>query len=131
MFSSSNTSLGYYVNAISNSTIKDFDYFESNGTIKMYVSGEGRFDFCRVSFPHVLMNVSNISVIIEDGDTPVLYHNYTLYNNGTHRWIYFAYEHSIHKIDMVPEFPLFLILPLFMIATLLAVMVYKRKHYTY
>jgi hypothetical protein len=28
---------------------------------------------------------------------------------------------------IIPEFPLFLILPLFMIATLLAVMVYKRK----
>jgi hypothetical protein len=29
---------------------------------------------------------------------------------------------------VVPEFPSFLILPLFMIATLLAVIVYKRKH---
>jgi hypothetical protein len=29
---------------------------------------------------------------------------------------------------VIPEFPSFLILPLFMIATLLAVIVYKRKH---
>ena len=46
----------------------------------------------------------------------------------------------IYNIDMmpapwedpyeIPEFPSFLILPLFMIATLLAVIVYKRKHQT-
>jgi hypothetical protein len=30
-------------------------------------------------------------------------------------------------IDVIPEFPSFLMLPLFMIGTLLAVMVYKRK----
>jgi len=37
------------------------------------------------------------------------------------------YEYQYH---VIPEFPSFLILPLFMIATLLAVMVYKRKHQT-
>jgi len=128
MFSSFNTSLGYYVNAISNSTIEDFEYFGTNSTIKMYVSGEEGFGFCRVSIPHVLMNVSDISVVIDDGLTPVLYHNYTLYDNGTHRWIYFAYEHSTHEIDIIPEFPSFLILPLFMITTLLTVIIYGRKH---
>ena len=30
---------------------------------------------------------------------------------------------------IIPEFPSFLILPLFMIATLLAVIVYRRKHH--
>jgi hypothetical protein len=34
----------------------------------------------------------------------------------------------VHWTDVVPEFPSFLILPLFMIATLIAVIVYKRKH---
>jgi len=128
MFSSFNTSLGKHVNVVSNSTIEAFEYFESNSTIKMYVSGEGGFGFCRVSIPHVLMNVSSISVIIDDGLTPVLHQNYTLYDNGTHSWIYFAYQQSIHKIDIIPEFPHTLILPLFMIATLLATIVYRRKH---
>jgi len=32
---------------------------------------------------------------------------------------------------VIPEFPLFLILPLFMTATLLAVIVYKRKRQTW
>jgi len=33
-------------------------------------------------------------------------------------------------LDSIPEFPLFLILPLFMISTLLAVIVYRRKYST-
>jgi hypothetical protein len=42
--------------------------------------------------------------------------------------------HSTHQvvvdldINIIPEFPSFVILPLFMIATLLAVIVYRRKH---
>ncbi|MDH5793899.1 MAG: right-handed parallel beta-helix repeat-containing protein [Candidatus Bathyarchaeota archaeon] len=128
MFSSFNTSLGHHVNVISNSTVEDFEYFESNSTIKIFVSGEEGYGFCRVSIPHMLMNVSNISVVIDDNQTQVLYPNYTLYDNSTHRWIYFAYEHSTHEVIIVPEFPSFLILPLFMITTLLTVIVYRRNH---
>jgi len=131
MFSSFNTSLGKYVDIISNSTIGDFEYFESNSTIKMFVSSMTQnqtHGFCRVCIPYDLMNVTGIDVVIDDGATTVLYPNYTLHDNTTHKWIYFAYEHSTHEIDIVPEFPSFLILPLFMIATLLAVIVYKRKH---
>jgi parallel beta-helix repeat protein len=131
MFSSFNTSLEKYVNIISNSTIENFEYFESNSTITMHVSNmtaNQAFGFCRVCIPYTLMDVSNISVFIDGGQTPVLYHNYTLYDNGTHRWIYFVYQQSTHEIDIVPEFPSVLILPLFMIATLLAVIVYRRKH---
>ena len=129
VFHSFNTSLGHHVNVISNSTIENFEYFESNSTIKMYVSGEDGFGFCRVSIPYedLVMNVSNIFIIIDDGLTPVLYSNYTLYDNGTHRWIYFAFQHSMHEIDIVPAFPSFLILPLFMTATLLVITTYKRK----
>jgi parallel beta-helix repeat protein len=133
MFSSFNTSSGYHVNVISNSTIESFEYFEANSTIRMYVSYESpleiiTFGFCRVCIPYELMNVTNIQVIIDDGATTVLFPNYTQHDNNTHGWIYFAYEHSTHKIDIIPEFQSFLILPLFMIATLLAVIIYKRKH---
>jgi len=127
-FHSFNTSLGYAVDVISNSTIEDFRYSESNSTIKMYVSGEAGFGFCRVSISHVLMNVSGISVIIDNGQVPVLYPNYTLYDNGTHRWIYFSYQHSALEVVIVPEFPSFLILPLFMTLTLLTVIICKRRH---
>jgi parallel beta-helix repeat protein len=126
-FSSFNTSLSYHVDVISNSTTEGFQYFECNRTIRMHVSGEPNYGFCRVCIPHELMNVTGISVVIDDGVTPVLHPNYNVYDNGTHRWIYFSYEHSTHKIDIIQEFPSFLILSLFMVITLLAVIAYKRK----
>jgi parallel beta-helix repeat protein len=119
MFHSFNTSVGKYVNVISNSTIEDFEYFESNSTIIMHVSNmtsNQTFGFIRICIPHALMNETYHVTI--DGAEPY-YVNYTLYDNGTHRWIYFNYEHSILEIIIVPEFPSFLILPLFMIISLL------------
>jgi len=102
MFSSFNTSLGYDVNVISNSTIEDFEYFESNSTIKMYVSNmttNQTFGFCRVCIPHALMDDPDVvRIIIDDGQTEVLFANLALYDNSTHRWIYFAYEHSTHEV---------------------------------
>ena len=127
LFHSFNTSLGMYVNVVSNSTIENFQYFDLNTTIKMYVSGELTFGFCRVCISHTLMDESSISVVIDDGATTVLHQNYNVYDNGTHRWIYFAYEHTTHKIDIIPEFPSLIITPLFMVAALLAVIVCKRK----
>jgi parallel beta-helix repeat protein len=130
LFHSFNTSLGH-VNVISNSTIDDFKYFEMNRTIRMYVSNmtvSQTFGFCRVCIPHTLMDVSNVSVIIDDGAVEVLHFNDRIYDSGTHRWIYFAYQHSPLEIVIVQEFPSLIILPLFMIATLLAVTLYRRKH---
>lgn len=130
MFSSFNTALGD-VNVISNSTIEDFEYFESNSTIKMHVSNmtsTQAYGFCRVCVPHALMNVSNISVLIDNGQTPVIYYNYTLYDNSTHRWIYFVYSYPVHEIDIVTELPSFLILLSFIIGTLLIVVIYRKKY---
>jgi hypothetical protein len=82
------------------------------------------------------MNVSGSPVVIDYGQTPVLHSNYTLYDNGTDRWIYFAYNHSARPSDqtgrqprimIIPEFPSILILPFLMTATLLAIILCKRK----
>ncbi len=127
MFHSFNTTLGKYVNVISNSTIDSFRYFESNSTIRMHVSNmtaDQTHGFCRVSIPYEVMSEPfNVAI---DGANPT-YWNYTLYDNGTHRWIYFEYEHTTREIVIVPEFPSFLVLPLFMTATLLAVIVSRRN----
>jgi len=74
------------------------------------------------------MNVSRISAIIDDGLTPLLYYNYILHENATHRWIYFAYQHTIHEIGIISKFPSLRVLPLFMITTLLTVIIYRRNH---
>jgi len=126
MFHSFNTSFRCCVNVISNSTIEEFTYYESNSTIKMRVFGENSPGFCRVCVPYVLMNVSDIYVIIDNGNSAVLYSNYHLYDNGTHRWIYFVYEHSSHEIVIVPEFSPISLLSAFTMITLLAGMARKK-----
>jgi len=100
LFNSFNTSLSYHVNVISNSTIDDFEFFKSpaNITIKMHVSNmtlTQTAGLCRVCIPHVLMTeIYNVTI---EGAAP--HHaNYTLYNNGTHGWIYFNYNHSILEV---------------------------------
>ena len=94
MFFSFNTSVGYDVNVISNSTIEYFAFFESNCTIKIRVSNmtaNQTYGFCRIRVPHALMNETDHITI--EGAEP--YHvNYTLYDDGYNRWIYFSYRHS-------------------------------------
>ena len=128
MFSSFNTSRGN-VYTICNSTISDFQcYFDSENqtnVIKFNVNGTIGIGFCRICIPHTILNETY--TILVDGHEPD-YVNYTLYDNDTHRWIYFTYLHSIHEVIIIPELPSLLILPLFMTATLLAAIVYRRKH---
>jgi len=51
-------------------------------------------------------------------------------SNRTYSYLYFNYRHSTQEVIIIPEFPSFLIMPLFMIATLLAVIVQNRKHWS-
>lgn len=83
---------------------------------------KGTVGFCRIDIPRVLI------------DGP--YHVFTLggnftptelpISNSSHAFLYFTFNHS-GPVIIVPEFPSFLILPLFFIATLLAVTFYKRR----
>jgi parallel beta-helix repeat protein len=127
MFSSFNTSLGD-VYTICNSTISDFQcYFNSENqtnVIRFNVNGIIGTGFCRICIPHTILNETY--TILVDGNKPD-YVNYALYDNDTHRWIHFTYLHSIHKVIIIPEFPSSLILPLFLIATLLAVIIHRKN----
>lgn len=103
------------VEVISNSTVNKLDFFSENGTIQIIVSNSSSdqsFGFCRISIPHELINPLDysISVIIDGGETPALIFNDTLRDDGQSRWIFVAYEHSSHKITILPEFPLLTIL---------------------
>jgi len=129
MFHSFNAYPAYNVNVISNFTIEDFTFFESNSTIRMYVSNmtvNQLFGFCRVCIPKGLMSPP-YTVIINEGLTEVLYFKGTVYDNGTHRWIYFAYEHSTHKVEIIPEFPTWTSMLLALIMLTIAVTTYKRR----
>jgi hypothetical protein len=89
------------VSVISNSTINDFEYSSSNNTITIHVSNATAapsYGFCELCLPHELMDITKIQVTIDGGRTPIVYANYDAADNGTHRWIYFVYEHSTHEI---------------------------------
>jgi parallel beta-helix repeat protein len=112
---------------ITNSTVEDFHFF--GWRIWMDVSKmaeDQNFGFVRMCISHLSLRyiLSPYEALI-DGSEPY-YSNYTLRDNGTHLWMYFSYEYPAHTI-IIPEFLQALILPPFMIATLLAFIVYKRK----
>lgn len=126
IFHSFNTSLGEHVNVISDSTIEDFEYYEANSTIKMHVSnmtGSQIQGFVRITIPHTLMTEPyNITV---DGVDPTFW-NYTLHDNGTHRWIYFTYDHSTREVIIIPESLSLIALLLIMTVTLLIALTRTR-----
>jgi len=125
MFHSFNTSLGYHVNVISNSTIDDFQYFDYNSTIRILASNmtaDQTYGFCRLTIPHSLLSPPyNITI----NNNPITCA--TVFENETLSIIYFSYQHSTLEIIIISEFPSFPILLPFMISTLLAVIVYRKK----
>jgi hypothetical protein len=86
------------------------------------------YDNCyNVTIPAELLG-GNLTILIDNVSK-----DYILTQNATHTSLYFTHGNSTHNIKIkgttaIPEFPSFVILPLFMIATLLAVIVYRRKH---
>ena len=118
------------VTVISNSTISDFAapiWIEHPEVIflQFNISGaEGSNGFCRLSFPTTVMN-GTYHVFLNDTEIP-----YTLLpcSDANTSYLYFNYTHSTQEVIIIPEFPAFLILPTFLMATLLAVATYRRKH---
>jgi parallel beta-helix repeat protein len=111
------------IQTVCNSTISNLIY---NGTaISFDVTGDnGTSGFCRIRIPKVFMN--NTFAAFVNG-TEVSY-NLLRCSNDTYSCLYFNYTHSTKEVIIIPEFSSFLILPLFMISTLLAVIVYRKKH---
>jgi hypothetical protein len=88
------------------------------------VSGADGFGFVRMRIPSDFI-IGPYSVTV-DGAEPI-YSNYSVLAQGNNTWIYFSYLHSEHAIMVVPEYSALAILPLFMVASLLTVAVWKRK----
>jgi parallel beta-helix repeat protein len=121
-FSDFNAAQGIDVQAISNSTISDFQF---NGTALLFdVTGEnGTTGFCRISIPITLIN-GTLTVFVNGTELP-----YTLLpeSNSTESILYFTYHHSTEPVVVAPEFPTFIPLPFLMITTLIAIVFYKKK----
>ena len=112
-----------HVQTICNSTISGFRY---NGTAILFnVSGKnGTAGFCRVCLPIALMN-NTYRVFVNGAEVS---YNLLPCSNKTHSYLYFIYNHSTQEVIIIPEFPSLGIVSLFMVAALLAVIIYRKKH---
>ena len=78
---------------------------------------DGTAGFSRVSLPHQLLEPP---YYVNLNDNPAAYS--TVYENETLSIIYFTYTHSTHEVSITPDFDPLVILPLFMMATLVIVL---------
>jgi hypothetical protein len=117
------------VTVISNSSVSDFEapiWIEHPEVIflEFNVTGEeGSAGFCRVSFPTDMMN-GTYHVFVSGIEVPCIL---LPFSNADYSYLYFTYTHSTKEVIIIPEFPIFFI-PLFMMATLLVVIAYGKKH---
>jgi len=122
----------YTVDVVSNSTVSGFQFNPSEGALLRFnVTGDdGTSGFCRVTIPKSLLWVED-GWTVYVGDESV---NYKIIPDENYTYLYFTYNHStktvvIQGTHVIPEFPSFLILPLFMMATLLAIIASRRKRF--
>jgi len=120
--------VAYSVDTVSNSTITDVSFNSTAKTLSFDVTGtSGTPGFCRVDIPTGLM--SGRWTLIVGG---IHYSNQTIVQSGNYTYIYFTYTQDpktvqIQSANAVSELQPFMLLPVFMIITLFAAMIIKRK----
>ena len=92
---------------------------------------EGVISFVRLTIPNNVLNASDYVVVDSNlNSLPTLPRKLPA-SNTTYTYLYFAFVNPTHELYItIPELPSFLVFPLFMIATLLAIKVYKRRQLT-
>lgn len=123
----------YDIRINTNSTLSSFSFDNTSCKIHFYATGlRGTIGFCNVTIPKGFMWCDNIQdwVVNVNSVSPS---DIVKTEDATSTCLCFTYSHSSHNIEIiaqhvVAEFPSFLILLLFMMATLLAVVVYARKN---
>ena len=125
-FSASDNEQTCYVTVVTNSTVLSFTFEDSSNMITLTVDGSDEtFGFCRIAIPRTLLE-PEITVVIDAGSTETLYANYSLRDDGSYRWIYFAYQQTTHEITIIPESCLPLTLLALMFATFLCIVKNKQ-----
>ena len=112
------------ISIISNSSISNFQINKTQNTISFNVTHQTSLVFFRVSISNVIVHEfwqDNYTVFVNG--QPVESRNWMDESNA---YIYFTYENP-NEVVIIPEFSSFPIVLVFMMATLLAVTVRKRK----
>lgn len=114
----------YHVTTICNSTISAFQFNQEERILSFNVTDiDYTAGFCRITIPKALINETyTVLVDGEKVDVTVL-----PVSNSTRAFLYFTYSHSTREIVIIPEFPLVLILLLFMSVTLIATIITNAR----
>ena len=125
----------FNITVVTNSTIptQTFNFSQGEKKISFNVTGlSGTAGFCNITIPRTLVDCTNL-------DEWVIFANGTDISGNCHKnrdadytYICIPYNHSVQPIVVrgtwvVPEFPTAIIMPLFMIATLLTVIVHRKR----
>ena len=124
------------ITVVTNSTIptQTFNFSQREKKISFNVTGpSGTTGFCNITIPRTLLDCTNIDEWIIFANGTDISGNCHKNRDADYTYICIPYTHSAQQIQVkgtwiVPEFPSVIILPLFMAATLLAVIVCKRKY---
>jgi hypothetical protein len=110
----------------SNSTVSNFQINTPERVISFNVTGmQSTVGFCRITVPNILVQdmwQGNFTILFDSEPWP--FRNWT---DSTNTYIYITYNHSEHEIVIIPEFPLTMILPLFMLTTLITTVLLMKK----
>jgi hypothetical protein len=124
----------FNITVVTNSTIptQTFNFSQAEKKISFNVTGlSGTAGFCNITIPRALLYAALGNWAVKIDGTTLPSGNFTVTENGEYAFIYLNYSHSEHTIEIigtwvVPEFPSAIILPLFMIISLLFLTIRKR-----
>ncbi|MDG6222499.1 MAG: hypothetical protein QCH99_04475 [Candidatus Bathyarchaeota archaeon] len=121
----------YPVSVNSNSQLLGFEFKQDEKQLRLQVSGKtGTIGSCKVAVPESLLSGSFTLTI--DDHALTAGNDYTQTGNGTHQIFDVSYVHSVHTIEItgtetIPEFSAVLLMSLFLVSSLIAVAVYRKR----
>jgi hypothetical protein len=126
----------FNITVVTNSTVptQTFNFSQGQKMISFSVTGlSGTAGFCNITIPRTLADCTNLDEWVVFANGTDISGNCHKNRDADYTYICIPYNHSVQPIVVkgtwvIPEFPTAIIMPLFMLATLLAVMVYRRKH---
>jgi parallel beta-helix repeat protein len=119
------------VDVISNSTVYDVELIGGSASwIDFFCHGQNGTGFCRVNVPKNILNMSSYPIyIIERNVSSNIVQGRIVESNSTHTTMYFTYNQtwSDYELQIFPEYPSYLILPLFFLTTLIATILLRKR----
>jgi hypothetical protein len=122
----------YPVTVNSDSTILGFEFNQTEKQLSLNLTGKsGTSGSCEITFPDGLLwgtfSLSMDGYALVEGDDYSQTYDGTYYTFQISNYIHSSHTIKIVASDAVPEFPAWIILPLFMTATLLAAILYRKR----